>query len=326
MNLEALTFAQGAVAKKDFIPSLQFFDISNGRILGFNGNIAMSSPIDVGISCKPKALQFIKAIKTCRDPQVSVWVTKGNRLAIKSGGFTGFVDCIENHDYPDIRPEGETVQLDGTLLETLAVLAPFIAADASRTWARGILFRGQSAYATNNIILIERWLGAKFPVEINIPEDTVYELLRIREEPISLQVSQNSATFHFRGDRWLRTCLYATSWPNLMPILEKECNPTPIPAGMPYALDDLTIFVDDLQRIYFQKNKMSTKPVITDSGAFFEVEGTPEAGCYNLSQLKLLMGVAHSVDWTLFPESPCLFFGDRLRGAMVGMRMEDATT
>jgi hypothetical protein len=326
MNLEALTFAQGGVSRKDFVPSLQFFNIADGRILGFNGNIAMSSPIDVGISCNPKAIQFIKAIKTCRDPQVSIWVTAGNRLAIKSGGFTGFVDCIEEHDFPGIKPEGQIIDLptdengQGTLLKSLAILAPFIAADASRSWARGILFRGRSAYATNNIILIERWLDVPFPVEINIPEDTVYELLRIREEPIKLQICENSATFHYRNDRWLRTCLYATSWPNLTPILDKPCNPTPIPSGMPYALDDLTIFTDDLQRIYFQKNKMSTKPVVTDTGAFFEVEGTPDTGCYNLSQLKLLMQVAHTVDWTLFPDSPCLFFGDQLRGAIVGMR------
>jgi hypothetical protein len=323
MNLEALHFAQGGVSKKDFVPSLMFFNIKNGRILGFNGHIAMSSPIDVGLSCRPKAIQFIKAIKTCRDPQVSVWVTKGNRLAIRSGGFTGFVDCIEEDDYPDVKPEGEFIELHGNLLDTLSILAPFIAADASRSWARGILFRGESAFATNNILLVERWLGSKFPIEINIPEDAVYELLRIREEPTKLQICENSATFHFSGERWLKTTLYATAWPDVGRILDKPCNPTPIPAGMPYALDDLTIFVDDLQRIYFQPNKMSTKPVITDTGAFFEVDGTPEKGCYNLSQLKLLMGVAQTCDWTLYPDSPCLFFGDRLRGAIIGMREFD---
>jgi hypothetical protein len=198
-------------------------------------------------------------------------------------------------------------------------MLPFIGQDASRPWARGVLLRGQSAFATNNIILIEHWLGVPFPVEINIPEEAVYELIRIREEPIKIQMTESHATFHYKGDRWMRTVLYDTKWPNLAPILDRECNPTPIPAGMPFALEDLTIFVDDLHRVFFQKDRMSTRPIVTDTGAFFEVAGTPETGIYNLLQLKLLMKVAQSCDWTLYPR-PCLFFGNNLRGAICGMR------
>jgi hypothetical protein len=318
VNLEALRFAQGGVARKDFVPALQFFEIGNGRILGFNGNIAVSSPIDVNLVCRPKALQFIKAIKTCRDPVVSIYITQGNRLAIKSGGFTAFVDCIEEKEYPNIRPEGKMIELRHGFLHTLFSLAPFIAADASRSWARGILFRGESAFVTNNIIVVEKWLGSEFPVEVNIPEETVYELCRIKEEPIAIQVAENSATFHFSGDRWLKTCLYETKWPDVRPIFERPSNPLPVPHGMPYALEDLTTFVDDTHRVYFTKDKMSTRPGLTDTGAIFAVEGTPVAGCYNLIQLKLLMQIATVIDFTLYPD-PCLFFGDNLRGAIVGM-------
>jgi len=35
--------------------------------------------------------------------------------------------------------------------------------------------------------------------------------------------------------------------------------------------------------------------------------------------LNLLNGNANSIDWSAYP-SPCMFFGDRLRGAIVGMR------
>lgn len=319
MNLEALRFAQGGVARKDFVPALQFFHIQDGRILGFNGNIALSSPIDINISCRPKALQFIKAIKTCRDPVVQLYKTQQNRLAIKSGGFTAYVDCIEDADFPDVHPEGEFIKLRGDLLEHLYTLSPFIAEDASRPWARGVLFRGKSAFATNNIILIEKWLDTPFPVEINIPEETVYELMRIKEEPIKLQLTERSVTFHYANDRWLRSNLYDTKWPDVSPIFDRPSNPKPFPDDFFLALEDLTAFVDEQQRVYFHGDKLATKPG-TETGAFSQVSVDLGAGIYNINHLKLLGRICEKIDLSMYP-APCLFFGNDLRGAIVGMQI-----
>jgi len=33
----------------------------------------------------------------------------------------------------------------------------------------------------------------------------------------------------------------------------------------------------------------------------------------------LLQGNVKTIDWSLYP-APCMFFGDKLRGAIVGMR------
>jgi hypothetical protein len=319
MNLEPLHFVKGGVSKKDFVPALQYFDIENGRILGYNGSMALSSPIDINITCKPKALPFIKAIQTCRDPVVSMFVAPNNKLAIKSGTFTAYVDCIEEKDYPDISPKGELVDLDGNLLEVLFTLAPFIAEDASRPWARGILLRGKSAFVTNNVIVIEKWLGTPFPVEINLPEETVYEIMRIKEEPIKLQISENSATFHFQGDRWLWTSLYDTKWPNVEPIFSRESDCKPFPDFFFSALEDLVPFTDDLHRVFFVNGERVSTVAGEDIGASIQVPGLPAAGCYNVHQLRLLERIVEKIDLSLYP-NPCLFFGDKLRGAIIGMQ------
>ena len=39
--LAELKFVQGAVAKKDFIPSLTHFEIKDGMIKGLNGSLAL---------------------------------------------------------------------------------------------------------------------------------------------------------------------------------------------------------------------------------------------------------------------------------------------
>lgn len=316
--LDELRFVQGAVARKDLgVPGLSHFCIKDKRVIGYNGAIALSSPIDVTLSCAPKAAPFLAAIRTCKDT-IELHITPNGRLSVRSGRFNAFVDCLEDQDYPRIAPEGETVKLGGGILEALASLAPFIAVDASRPWARGILFRGASAYATNNIIVAERWLGYQFPLEINIPEEAVSELLRIGDEPTHLQVSENSITFHFEGGRWLRSQLLTTAWPDVSPILNRPSNPSPLPAEFFSALEDISPFTDDQERVFFLPDAVSTVPE-GDTGAKVLVTGIPGGGCYNIKQVRHLEGIVKEIDLTLYPD-PCLFFGDKLRGAIVGMR------
>jgi DNA polymerase III sliding clamp (beta) subunit (PCNA family) len=314
--LDSLRFVQGAVAKKDFVPALTHFRIEGGTIRGFNGMLGLCCPIDLDLDCSPKALQFVKAVQTCKDT-IQLHMTPAGRLSVKSGKFKALVDCIQD-SFPEVSPEGQELQLDGGLLKVLKLLAPFIADDASRPWARGILLRGQSAFATNNIVLIERWLGYTFPVEINIPKSAVTELIRIGEEPESLQVTENSVTFHFAGKRWLRTQTYSTQWPDLSRILDRPSTPQPIPDGLLDAAVDLLPFVDELGRLFLAPGQVTTGHG-DGAGAAIDVPGIQAEGCFNAQQVILLKGVAKTLDLGGYP-GPCAFFGDQIRGALIGMR------
>ena len=167
--LETLNFVKGAVARKDFVPALVHFKIENGFIKGFDGKLSLCSPIDLDLNVSPQAVPFIKAITTCREA-VSMHLTDTGRLAIKSGSFKAYIDCIDDAEYPDVAPEGKKVELDGEFIPALKMLNPFIAEDASRPWARGILFFDDVAFATNNIVLMEFKLDYKFPLPVNIPK------------------------------------------------------------------------------------------------------------------------------------------------------------
>lgn len=315
--LSSLKFVQGAVAKKDYVPSLSHFHISGGMVLGYNGALALCTPIGIDLSCSPKAKSFIKAIQTCKDETIQLNLTPNGRLAVRSGGFTAYVDCIEE-SFPSIGPDGDTVELQSGFLKALEVLSPFIGEDASRPWARGILLRGSSAYATNNVIAVEHWLGAPFPVEVNIPDEAVTELLRIGEEPTKVQVCENAATFHFAGNRWLRTALLSTKWPEVDKILDVSSSPAPLPQGIFNALTDLLPFVEDLERVFFRADKAVT--VATEgTGASIEIPGLIEGPCFNIKHFLKLEHIATSIDLSLYPK-PCIFYGEKTRGAIVGMR------
>lgn len=317
--LAELKFVQGAVAKKDFIPSLSHFVIENGTVRGYNGMLALCTPIPFDIECKPKAEPLVKAISNCTET-VQLALTPAGRLSIKSGKFKAFVDCHPDESTPHVQPEGEHVAIDGaSMLQALKVVYPFIGDDASRPWSNGVLLLGQSAFATNNITLVEYWTGSSVPKPLNIPRAAIKELLRIDEAPEAVQMTETSITFHFTKGRWLRTQLFATQWPDLTKVLGRDSNPQPLDDRLFEALKTLKPFTDKAGRIIFRgAGKIATHDDETE-GAGYEIDGFDHTGVYQIDMLNLLNGNAKSIDWSAYP-LPCMFFGDRLRGAIIGMK------
>lgn len=313
--LEALNFVKGAIAKKGLTSTLAHFRIENGTIKGYNGTIALSSPIALDLDITPKAIPFIKAITACKKT-TAMSVTSAGKLSIKSGKFKAFIECIDEA-YPDVRPEGDIIKLKSSFIDILKQLKPFMCTDSNRPWSQGILFRGRSAYATNNIIVVETWLPAKFPIEVNIPAPAVNELIRIKEDPIKIQVSDLSMTFHYEDGRWLRTALLDLEWPDLSPIFNCPSNPVIIPAGFFTALEDISAFTDDHNSVIFKPGLMTTSH-IEGVGASVELNDFPYEGVFNLNSLMLIEKVAAKIDLSLWPK-PCMFFGGTLRGAISGM-------
>ncbi len=316
--LNDLNFVKGAVAKKDILPALTHFRIHNNIIRGYNGKIALSSPIQLNMNCQPKAIAFVKAIEACTGT-VQLSMTPTGRVSIKSGTFKAFIDC-DPGTFPEVEPEGDKIPLNGKLLIALKKLQPLIAEDDSRRWARGILFRGTSAFATNNAVLTEYWLGYNFPFDLNIPHDAVNELIRIGQEPISMQVTESSVTFHYEGNRWLRTQTYSTEWPDTDRVLNKQITTVEFPTDFFQSVMSLSPFVGKENRLYFNGNGISTATV-DNEGASIELPGSPSCGCFNINHIKLLEKIATHFDCSYVATGgPLFFFGDNVRGAISGMR------
>lgn len=316
--LNALKFVKGSVASKDFVPALTHFKMEEGRVSGFNGVLALSSPIPFNIACAPKADTLIKAIGNCNDT-VLLSMTPGGKLTVKSGKFKVHVECIEG-DTPHVKPEGEIINFDGEAFYAgIKAVAPFIGEDASRKWSQGVLVKDKSLFATNNVTLVQYWLGVDFHCDINIPLPAIKEMLRIKEAPLFAQVAENSITFHYSGDRWLRTQLYSLiEWPDLGRVLNQPNQPTPIHPELFDALEVIKPFVDQMGSVRIN-NGIITTHLDESEGASYEVPGMVNEGIFNIEMLGLLKGAATHVDWTLYPK-PCLFNGGLLRGAIVGMR------
>jgi len=324
--LYALKFVQGAVAKKDFVPELTHYLIRDKRITGYNGRIALSCKIETDLDLAPKAQPFIKAIERCQDT-VKMHVTPTGKISIKSGKKRFLIDQMEENVFPEISPpESKMIDLpEGSFIGVLKELMPFIAEDASRPWAKGILFRNGFAHATNNIILVQKWLGFTLPFEINFPQHAIRELMRIKRDPVRIQLSESTARFWFDDDTWMQTNLYATEWPDMDTLLNTYAAS---PTGNGVKLDDVTLqaaedlvpFANELDAIHIRNGCLCTS-AIDDEGAQIEVGDLGiEGACFNVKQFIKLHSIANEVDFTTFPK-PCGFFGDSLRGVFIGMRV-----
>lgn len=322
--LEQLRFVQGAVAKKDFLPAMTHFAIEDGTVRAYNGSLALCSPIPLDISCKPKAVPFVQAIAKCPEGSTPVLtLTPTGRLSVRAGNFRALVECVNDEETPHVLPEGEHMEFDGeSMLTALKAVNPFIGDDASRQWTNGVLMRGESLYATNNVVILQYWTGKTIPVAVNIPRAAVRELLRVNKPPTHAQVTPTSMTFHYETGRWIRTQLLSLEWPDIDKLLGAEHNATPVDPRIFEGLDTIAPFADKMGRVFIGNGKLSTAPAEAEESAHgeFEIPELAMEGIYQIDMLSLLKDVAQFADFTTYPK-PSLFFGDKVRGAIVGMRM-----
>lgn len=314
--LSELKFVMGAVSKKDFIPALTHFRIQDGKVRSFNGTLALCTPISLDINCIPKAEPLVKAIQQC-DDTVVLTLTPTGKLSIKSGGFKALIDCVDT-ETPHVTPEGERFELDGeALLQGLKTILPIVGNDASRPWSNGVLLLGHSAFATNNVILLEYWIGTAFPLCCNVPRSAIKEMVRIGEPPLYAQATDHSITFHYSNDRWIRTNLLDIKWPDVTRILNTENNPLPFDDRIFEGLEKIKYFSDKIGRVYIGDGCLRTH--LDEEGATYEIPDYKETGIYQIEMLYLLKGIAKQIDWSLYPK-PCIFYGERVRGAIIGMK------
>lgn len=326
--LSALKFVSGAINNRSHEESHRHLMIKDRRVTAYNGFITMSSPIDRDLHIKPKADLLIKAVETIaakqkkdkdkEDKTTFTYSDKTARLNIKSGAFRTSIACLPNEaDIFPAEPEGELIAVTPELIKAIIALDPLMGIDATRQWSMGIRIARMSAFATNNIVLVERWHGANFPYECVIPAVAIEELIRVSRVPTHIQMTQSSLTFWFDGGMWLRTQLVAAEWPaHADTLLSVSGAPVALPDDFYENLATLKKFTD-LNVVFFRPGIMSTSK--DEDGTSIDIPLQIEQGAFLLNKLAELDGIATAIDFSAYPK-PCPFKGHMLRGVIVGQR------
>lgn len=315
--LASLKFVQGAIRRNAIDPRLEHYSITPGNISGSNGHMTLSAPLELDLTAYPKASMFYRAIDACKE-SLSISLTPNGRLAVVSQGFRAFVPCVEDMAFIT-PPEGQMYDVPPGFVADIEELLPFISEDASRPWAMGLLVCNGQYMATNNIVVLQKWSGHSLP-PFNFPRFAVQELVRIKEDPVRVQATETAVTFHYADGRWLKTSLYPNAWPFEMmeKLLTRPNNARAVDDTLWDAVEGIKPFLDEKSSAVYLKEGELASSMAEDDGVVFDVPGLLGGPIFSIHQLNLLRGVCTAVDFGLYP-APCLFFGDRLRGAIIGM-------
>lgn len=296
--------------------------IDNLRATASTRTLTISAPINIEHDIKPQAVPLTRAIKIAeasRAPVVTS-LTKAGKLSVKAGKQTTFIDCATDYDMAQpIKPMGDVVPNAGGLLQAFKVLLPFISEDELRPEQHGIMIANNSCYAVSHIMCAQYWTGIPVKKSVVVSRDFVKMVVGLDEEPEAVQVSDNTVTFWFYGERRITSTLLDTEWPidKVDALLGTPGNPVQIPEDFFEGVEALNNFSEDDQQILIYPDKMATH-VEDEIGSKVEIAtGAPQMVVFTAYYLyKLRASVTH-IDWSMWPK-PCIFKGDRLRGVIVG--------
>lgn len=315
--LQALKFVKNGYARKDIIPELTHYSIRKGRVTAYNGMLGFSSPIDLDLDIAPVALHFHKCIEACEE-KISITKDK-DKIRIKSGNFKSLVRCIPTEKVPTLIPRGKCIELPNNFVEIASNLLHIIEESSHKVYATALTLRGKSAYVTNNIIIVEQWLGVDMPT-INIPKRAIQEIVRHGEEIDHILIDDDMIYFMYSDSKWIASKLFVCEFPDVTKVLDQPANPRAFPVGFWDALQTLSRFADDAGKVTLSTGKMETGEGLEDALASVDCpELILEEPClFNCKELLKIKDLATTID--LVYGRACLFYGNMLRGAIVGYR------
>jgi hypothetical protein len=305
------------------MPVLTHFHIYGGRVQGGNGRIAIDAPCPelAGFDCTVPAERFLKAVDAC-DGEPKLKLTDAGKLTVSKGKFRATLPLAEHAAFPKVAEVPHTSSfLDGVkwpaLLPLLRKLYPFIGEDASRPWSCGVLLDGGYAWATNNVSLarVPCALGQNFV----LPIFAVDELLRIGQEPASVQADKNSIWFYFAEGWWMRCQKLEGAWPDVAAFMPAEPSDSYAPAkALAEAVRKVLPFCPDPKHPVIQTGPEGVSTLDGEMSASVGHDGLTAAR-FRAEPLLAVLEAAAGIDLSTYPKA-CYWRGDGIDGVIVGMR------
>lgn len=315
---DSIKFVYSAVADKSAIPEYSHISIRNGYALASNGVLSLGAPVEIGFNSTLQAEALVKALGVCKS---ILSLSENNRggAVLSSGKFSANISSLAEVDSTLYgQPSGNDYEVDGEkLLSAFQSLEKFVNIDTLRPWTNGILLRGHSAYATNNVCLVEYWLGAEVPLPCNVPLSAVKLVCKQGTAPVRVLTDARTITFMYSSGRWIKTLLYEEAWPPVETLLNiPTAEATEISSSFYEGVAALCKL--GYSRVYFSEGKLCSD-MDSRVGASYAVDGLEPEGIYSLEALRLLEGTATHASFSRYPNN-IGFYGKNMRGVLVSMR------
>lgn len=320
----ALKFVSVA-QKLSQIPFSDYCFIGNRRVVAFDGLLAAGAIVDNDLSACPHSQTLLTALQKCGAALAITQLASG-KLSIKSGSFKAAVNCSQPDQMASPpEPDAPIAPLGDSFKEAVSALAWIVAEKGDRFIECSMLFRQNTAIATDGKVAQEYWHGWNMP-EIVLPYTAAIAVVKSGKTLKAFGYSGYTITFWFEDDSWIKSQLYLDKYPNVDKVLENPCVPQPIPEGFEEALKSVADFTGQEGSVIFDSVGIRTSAE-DNNGAEYEIGGFPNA-CFNIEYLQSIASFAKSADFKVAASyiseggsGALAFFGDKTRGALAPMRM-----
>lgn len=317
--IEALKFV--ALAQhKDGTPQQTHCSIRNGRIVAFDGVIAAGHLIEDDLDASPHTLRLLDALSKCGE-NLSIAQLDSARLSIKSDRFKALVPCMDSQHLAatTLEPDAPCAVIDDRLKLAFAAVAPILSETAQRAMMAGALLQAGSVVGTNGALLVEYWHGIDLPPGLLVPKAALEAICKTPKKLTQFGFSQNSATFFFHDNSFIKSQLYSEAYPDYARIFPANVNPWPLPEGFFDGIGKIRSLSDD-NIVYFDSASMFVKDAQKNQSGSFDVEGLKSGLAFNMDYLAIVKEFFKQVDFET-EHGKAVFFGDDVRGALMGVRV-----
>jgi hypothetical protein len=236
------------------------------------------------------------------------------RLSVKAGRFRAVVACAPDAVLANVAPDPQHGEATNALRDALTILAPFVTENGTHVATSSVLLRaGGTAAATTGFLLIEVWHGVALPCDLVVPKVFVAALCATKKDILCYGYSATSFTVYFTDKSWVKTQLWDSRWPDVDRLLNSVTAPKPLPDGFFVGLSSVLPFIVD-NRVRLVGDRIQSH-IDEGIGASYTLDTLNGRGVYNAKFIKMLDGVAKSVDFSS-NNTITYFYGDGIRGAI----------
>jgi len=316
--LAALQFTK-LVTKDEGAPYDTHVRLLNHTAIASNGILSCGIKIEEDLNCAPDNYLIAQALSKCGD-SFSITHLSNERLSIKGSKFKAIVPCIDLTLLNPAAPDPPIAVLSDPFRNALTAVAPLTSEGSQTVVGASILMAGASLIATDRHVVIEYWHGTDLPTGIALPKAFAVALSKVLKPLARFGFSNSSVTVYFDDDSWLKSQIYCEPWPDVKSILDRKCNPWPVPNDFWKAFDAVELFSESGD-IYFGTSVIRSHNSEA-IGASHECFGIPEGPIVSIRQLQLIRPYVKQIDFqapgVYNSSTMIMFYGENIRGAIAG--------
>lgn len=291
--------------------------IQNKTATVFNGTVAAGALIEEDLYCAPHTKTFLNALAKCGE-NYSLTQVDQSKLSIKSGPFKAIIPCVDPKLLYFPTPDNNVAPIDDKLKEALTLIEKIKPENGQRVVTLSFLMNGASVIATDGKMLVEAWHGLNLPTNVPIPKAIIPVLLS-SNKLVGFGLSSSTATFYLEDNSFIRTQLYAESWPDISHVMERPATPIAIPESFFKGFDTIKDFSEN-GFVYFKEGKLQSHE-FEGKGAEFEIPELKNGPVYSIKYLSLVKELASKIDFYVPAERKSMllaFTGEKCRGILMG--------